>query len=305
MAFSTYNPIAVYPATGLQADFDAPDLFYDLDDVRAVIIIDGVETLVTRGVEYQVIVIGREATPPFRQTGFLRFAIPPASGTKVVPFILPATVQDQPFEGRAVTPRQHERVHDRHTQSIAMLFEFFNRGYRSPLDTPPALRFIAAGREGYVPQWDASGSLIEGPAVQDLLDAVADVAGALEAAAAAQLALAQISALLAGVDLASGIATETDAFTFVQATHSGRTVRANFAAEELVTLPTNAKVNDGFSVIQVGFGQARFVPAAGATLHHIIGNSRTLAQWGVVSLIVESNVGGNAASWVLFGATAE
>src|SRR5690606_33498451 len=141
----------------------APDKFYDTGDVRVVLIDDGVEIPQALGVDYSVIVTGRELTPPYRQMGFARFTVPPAAGVNVVPFILPATTQDQPFEGRAVTPRQHERVHDRAVQSIAMLQEFFNRSYRSPLDTPPGLRFIAAGEGGYVPIWDDLGNLVQGP----------------------------------------------------------------------------------------------------------------------------------------------
>lgn len=168
MAFSNYQPIAVLPANGVQTDFAVPDQFYDLNDVRCVVIIGGVEVNKVRGVDYEVIVISRETLPPYRQTGLVRFNIAPVNLANVVPFILPALVQDQPFQQRPVTPREHERVHDREVQMIAMLYEFFNRGYRSPLDTPAALRFIEAGREGYVPTWDAEGNLVEGPTVLEV-----------------------------------------------------------------------------------------------------------------------------------------
>lgn len=168
MAFSTYTPLAVYPANGVQIDFDVPDYFYDIADVRCVVVIDGEEIPQVAGVDFAVIVLERETTPPYRQGGIVRFAIPPVNGADVVPFILPSATQDQPFEGRVVTPRQHERVHDREVQTTAMLLEFFNRSYRSPLNTPAALRTIVAGREGYVPTWDIDGNLIEGPTVQDV-----------------------------------------------------------------------------------------------------------------------------------------
>lgn len=173
MAFSTYLPLQIYPADGVQVDFAVPDLFYDTDDVRAVVVEDGREILKFQGIDFSVLVVGRETTPPFRQQGVVRFVVPPVGPDKVVVFILPTAVQDQKFEGRAVTPRQHERVHDREMQIISMLLEFFNRSYRSTLDTPPGLRTIVAGREGYVPTWDEDGNLVEGPTVGQINQVVA------------------------------------------------------------------------------------------------------------------------------------
>ena len=180
MAFSSYNPMGVYNADGVRTDFDVPDLFYEIEDVRVVTINDGVESNATLGVDYTVLVIGRELTPPFRQEGYVRFVVPPTAPKKVVTFILPSAIQDQPFEGRSVTPRQQERVHDRHVMRSAMLFEFFNRSYRSTLDTPPGLRTIVAGSQGHVPVWDENGNLIEGPTVGDV-DQVAAISAEIVA----------------------------------------------------------------------------------------------------------------------------
>lgn len=165
MSFSAYQPLAVYPANGVQTDFAAPDKFYDLADVRCVLVIGGREYPQVRGVDYAVLVTGQDLLPPYRYEGFLRFTVPPANGADVVPFIQPQTNQDQPFEGRPVTPRQHERVHDRAVMSSAILSAFLDRGYRSPLNAAPGLRTIVTGREGYVPTWDEFGNLIEGPTV--------------------------------------------------------------------------------------------------------------------------------------------
>lgn len=192
--FSTYQPLAVYPADGVQTDFDAPDMFYDVEDLNCVIVANGEEITQIQGVDYSVVVLGRENIPPYRQQGFLRFIVPPPAGADVVPFILPAMNQDQSFQGRAVTPKEHERVHDRAIQSVAMLYEFFNRGYRSPLNTPSALRFVVAGREGYVPTWDAAGNLIEGPTVGQVAT-VAQFIGNVNIVAGIQSAVVALAAL--------------------------------------------------------------------------------------------------------------
>lgn len=194
MSFSTYQPLAVYPANGVQTDFNAPDWFYDEADCKAVIIVGGAEDPQVRGVDFTVIVTQREQQPPYRKQGLLRFVVPPANGLAVVTFIQPALVQDQPFQSRTVSPKEHERVHDRHVQSLAILMEFFNRGYRSPLNTPAALRYIAAGREGYVPTWDSSGNLVEGPTVGQVAT-VAQFIGNVNAVAAIQAEVVAVSNL--------------------------------------------------------------------------------------------------------------
>lgn len=207
MAFSTYNPLAVYPADGSQTDFDAPDLFYDEEDVRCVVVIDGIETTAVRGVDFDVVVIGRESTPPYRQSGLLRFIVAPVDGASVVPYLLPASNQDQKFEGRPVTPREHERVHDRAVMTSAMLIEFFNRGFRTPLDAPPSLRFIANGAEGHVPKWDANGNLVQGPTIGEIsqvagiADEIAIVAGMQTQVNAVAVNAVDISAVAASLPI--------------------------------------------------------------------------------------------------------
>jgi hypothetical protein len=166
MAFETYTPLAVYPADGVQTSFPIPDKFYDVEDVHVFLIsAAGVEFEIDQGTDFSVSVIMQDASPPGRKTGNANLVLAPADGVDVVVMILPPTDQDQKFEGRPVTPRMVERVHDRHSMRHAALLEFFYRGYRSPLNAPPGLRFIQAGRTGYVPTWDADGNLIEGPTV--------------------------------------------------------------------------------------------------------------------------------------------
>lgn len=203
MSFSTYTPIAVYPADGIQTEFEISDQFYDIGDIQVVTVIGGREIFAIPGVDFTVIVTGKDLTPPFRLLGKVKFQTPPIAGADVVPFILPPSNQDQPFEGRPVTPRQHERVHDRQAMVTAMLQEFFNRSYRSPLNTPPALRFIVAGRNGYVPTWDEDGNLIEGPTVNQVnvvsqyINQVVVVAGISDAVVSVAAQQAEVAGLYA------------------------------------------------------------------------------------------------------------
>lgn len=166
MAFETFTPLIVYPADGVFTEFAIPDKFYDASDVKVFYVDDdGLETQYDFGTDYSVVVTATDPTPPARKSGKAVFVTPPINGGKVVVFVWPDSDQDQPFEGRPVTPRQNERVHDRHAMRDAALRELLFRGYRSTLDATPALRYIVAGREGYVPTWDIDGNLIEGPTV--------------------------------------------------------------------------------------------------------------------------------------------
>ena len=95
--------------------------------------------------------------------------------------------------------------------------------------------------------------------------------------------------------------TETAAFT-VGASHFGATVRLSSATGVNVTLPADAPVGTGFTLLQVGLGEAIFAPGAGASLHHDAGHTRSLGHWALCGAVVESNAG-SAASWVLYGST--
>lgn len=100
----------------------------------------------------------------------------------------------------------------------------------------------------------------------------------------------------------AGLVTETGAFA-VGAGHYGATIRFNSSTNAAVTLPADAPAGTSFSLLQVGVGQALFAPASGASLHHEAAHSRSNAQWAICGAIVESNAGGSAASWVLYGST--
>ena len=66
-----------------------------------------------------------------------------------------------------------------------------------------------------------------------------------------------------------------------------------------MTLPNDRE--QGFSILlcQAAAGRVNFVAASGAALQSRTGYSKTAGQWSEVSLTVDSNSGGAAASWVL------
>lgn len=164
MAFSAFTPIAVYPGDGSTTEFAIPDWFYDAADVQMFLVdASGTETSLVPGDDFTVSIISTEAVPPARRSGVCNTVLAPAAGTDVVVFIWPGVDQDQPYEGRPVTPRQRERVVDRLAMKDAALRELFSRGFRSPINTAPGLRYIAVGAPGTVPVYDADGNLIQGP----------------------------------------------------------------------------------------------------------------------------------------------
>lgn len=193
MAFSSYTPTVVYPADGLTATFAIPDKFYDDEDVHVFLVSSlGIETELVQGDDYNISVTTTDQTPPARKTGNVVLNETPAEGFDVVVFLWPHSDQDQSFEGRIVTPRQNERVHDRHAMRDASLREFFVRGFRAPLNTPPGLRYIVIGEAGTLPIFDADGNLVQGPtvgqvvsvaAIADDIDAVASIASQVQTVA--------------------------------------------------------------------------------------------------------------------------
>lgn len=170
MAFETFTPLISYPADGVTTTFAIPDKFYDASDVKLFYVnAAGEETSLDFGVDYSVVITATDPTPPARKSGQAVFITPPIAGGSVVVFIWPDVDQDQPFEGRPVTPRQNERAHDRHAMRDAALRELLFRGFRAPLNAPPGLRFIEVGAAGRVPIYDEFGNLIEGPTVGEVL----------------------------------------------------------------------------------------------------------------------------------------
>lgn len=164
MAFSAFTALAVYPGDGETTTFAIPDKFYDAADVQMFVVdADGLEVSLDSGTDFNVTVQTTEDLPPGRKTGTCVTTLAPADGSDVVVFIWPGIDQDQPYEGRPVTPRQRERVVDRLAMKDAALRELFFRGFRAPLNTPPGLRFIVPGEAGSVPQFDGFGNLILGP----------------------------------------------------------------------------------------------------------------------------------------------
>ena len=202
MAFETYTPLAVYPGDGSETTFPIPDKFYDPADIHVFLVdADGDESELIFGTDFSVVVTMQEPSPPGLKNGNVVLVLAPPVGTDVVPFILPPADQDQKFEGRPITPRMHERVHDRHSMRHAALLEFFYRGYRSPLNTAPGLRFIADGKPGRMATWDANGNLVEGPTVEQVDVVAQNIASVITVAGIAPqvVAVANIEAEIVGV----------------------------------------------------------------------------------------------------------
>ena len=100
--------------------------------------------------------------------------------------------------------------------------------------------------------------------------------------------------------LSVGSSVQTGAFSLTSG-DNGTVIYFNAAANATITLPNNLPA--GFNVIvgQVGAGQATFVPAAGAMLNARLSKTKTAGQYAEVSLVVRSNVGGAAATYLLAG----
>lgn len=103
--------------------------------------------------------------------------------------------------------------------------------------------------------------------------------------------------------LAADVTTEDiagTAYTIVAA-DLGKRKRTTSAGAVTITLPNDREQGFSFLLCQAAAGQVTFAAASGATLHARTGYSKTAAQWSEVSLTVDTNSGGSAASWVLSG----
>jgi hypothetical protein len=235
MSFETLSPLISYPSDGVATEFAIPDKFYDARDVK-VFFVDsvGLETPYVPGTDFSVVITASDPTPPARKSGKAVFPTPPVAGGDVVVFVWPDNDQDQQFEGQPVTPRQNERVHDRHAMRDAALRELLFRGYRSPLNADPGLRFIVAGRQGYVPTWDAAGNLVEGPTVGQVAT-VAQFIGSINTVAAIE---AQVVTLANLDDEISLLASKANDISTVAAI-SGSVVNVSAHTTEISTVASN------------------------------------------------------------------
>lgn len=71
-----------------------------------------------------------------------------------------------------------------------------------------------------------------------------------------------------------------------------------------LNLPDDLPVGYNLLVVQKGAGGVTFSPQGGATLQNRQGHTTIAGQWGVASLVVIENTGGNSAVYVLAGDTA-
>lgn len=206
MAFETLTPLISYPADGVTTTFAIPDKFYDASDVKLFFVdAAGLEGQFDFGTDYSVVITATDPTPPARKSGNVVLVTPPAIGISLVVFIWPDSDQDQPFEGQPVTPRQNERVHDRHAMRDASLRELLFRGFRAPLNAPPALRYIEVGAPGRVPVYapDGSGSLVEGPTVGEVL-LVSEIVPEIIAVAAISAQVVAVAGNSANINIVAG-----------------------------------------------------------------------------------------------------
>lgn len=87
----------------------------------------------------------------------------------------------------------------------------------------------------------------------------------------------------------------------LQLADNGKMIRATGAGAVNYTLPNNLPKGFNVAVLQRGAGQVTFVPGAGSTLLSAQGHTKTASQYAVVSLIVNANVGGVSAEYILAG----
>jgi hypothetical protein len=235
MSFETLSPLISYPSDGVATEFAIPDKFYDARDVK-VFFVDsiGLETPYVPGTDFSVVITASDPTPPARKSGKAVFPTPPVAGGDVVVFVWPDNDQDQQFEGQPVTPRQNERVHDRHAMRDAALRELLFRGYRSPLNADPGLRFIVAGRQGYVPTWDAAGNLVEGPTVGQVAT-VAQFIGSINTVAAIEAQVVTLANLDDEISLLASKANDISAVAAI----SGSVVNVSAHTTEISTVASN------------------------------------------------------------------
>lgn len=85
------------------------------------------------------------------------------------------------------------------------------------------------------------------------------------------------------------------------ATDDGKVVDIANAGAITLTLPNSLPVGFSCLVTQGGAGQITFSAAAGTLLRQRQGFTKTAGQWGVVSLYIRTNGGGNTAEYVVSG----
>jgi hypothetical protein len=94
-----------------------------------------------------------------------------------------------------------------------------------------------------------------------------------------------------------------DATYTVQASDIGTRLAFISEADVLVTLPADIAAGFVCELFQEGVGQVSVVAASGAEVVNSYGDTKTRAQYSVVSVAVYRNSGGGAARWVLRGDT--
>lgn len=85
--------------------------------------------------------------------------------------------------------------------------------------------------------------------------------------------------------------TQTGTSYTVAASDNGLVITLSNAAAITVTVPNSLVADFSCTFYQKGAGQVTFTGGSGATLHQRSGFTKTAGQWGVVSLIGDSNAG--------------
>lgn len=192
--FTSITPLITYNGDGSDTSYPVPCPFYDPADVKVWTIMGGVEVELSNPADFTVEITNIEKIQPGLMTGnVVLTGLAPGVGVDITIGVWPNADQDQRYQGVPVTQRQQERVQDRHAMRDAFLRELATRGFRSPLNTAPGLRYIAVGAAGTVAIFDGLGNLIEGPDAGDIVLAQQYATAAAAAAAAAIAAAATIN----------------------------------------------------------------------------------------------------------------
>jgi hypothetical protein len=81
----------------------------------------------------------------------------------------------------------------------------------------------------------------------------------------------------------------------------GTTIRFTSATTVTVTTYSSAVVGCAIAIEQGGAGQVTIANGAGATMNSLDNFTKTAGQWAIIGLLVDINIGGSAAHYVLTG----
>jgi hypothetical protein len=102
-------------------------------------------------------------------------------------------------------------------------------------------------------------------------------------------------------NIVTGVDADFSASITMAASDSGKIKNCTSASAVVVTLPNNLPKDFYCTVTQAGTGNVTFAAGAGASLYNRQGLLHTAGQWAICCLLVSSNSGGTAATYILGG----